>query len=97
MLALDEHILEVASGQNADLASVRQEVDGGVDRRVLPHALHSIADSYGAAATAVPFLGAGRQRPGRAAICRRARKRNDGQPRVVVMQSSSGSFIQLLY
>ena len=44
MLALDEHILEVAARQNADLASIRQRVDGGVDRRVFPHTVHAIAD-----------------------------------------------------
>ena len=98
MLAPDGHILEVAARQNANLASIRQRVDGGVDRRVLPHTVHAIADRNGAAATTILFRAcACAALPRFTAIRRRTGERNDGQPSVMMVQPPGGRLVQLLH
>ena len=56
--ALDQHILKVQPGKNADLAAaVRERVDGVIDGRVLAKAVHLVADCVGTAAAALAFPG----------------------------------------
>jgi hypothetical protein len=94
---LDEDVLEVAAGQDADFAAgVRQGVDGGLDGGVFAKAFDAIADSDGAAAAGV-FAIAAAARPWIAAVGGGSGVEvDDGEAGVVVVDAARRSVLELL-
>ena len=90
---LDQHVFEVAAGQDADLAALRgQRLKRRVDRRVLTDAFNAVADRDCAAAACgfAPGL------PGHAAVGGGAGIEVDhGERDVMVMDAACGGFGQM--